>query len=80
MRYLQLWPSYIHVGLIDPPKADAMVVSLTVTHHHSFRFISQVQGSYDSELLQLQESFQSSIVHLLSDAVRQETTHACTLM
>jgi len=27
----------------------------------------QVQGSYDSELTQLQESFQSKIVHLLSD-------------
>ncbi|XP_064396061.1 phosphoinositide 3-kinase regulatory subunit 4-like [Halichondria panicea] len=28
----------------------------------------QVQGSYDSELMQLQESFQGKIVHLLSDA------------
>ena len=32
-------------------------------------FSLQVQGSYDSELLQLQELFQSQIVHLLSDAV-----------
>jgi len=30
----------------------------------------QVQGSYDSELLQLQDSFQGKIVHLLSDTVR----------
>ena len=29
----------------------------------------QVQGSYDSELLQLQDSFQAKIVHLLSDTV-----------
>ena len=29
----------------------------------------QVQGSYDSELMQLQESFQGKIVHLLSDTV-----------
>ena len=30
---------------------------------------AQVQGSYDSELTQLQDSFQSKIVHLLSDTV-----------
>lgn len=30
----------------------------------------QVQGSYDSELLQLQDAFQGKIVHLLSDTVR----------
>ena len=29
----------------------------------------QVQGSYDSELTQLQDSFQARIVHLLSDTV-----------
>ena len=32
-------------------------------------FHYQVQGSYDSELMQLQESFQGKIVHLLSDTV-----------
>ena len=35
--------------------------------------IDQVQGSYDSELTQLQQSFQSRIVHLLTDSV----SHVC---
>ena len=44
-----------------------------------YLFPSQVQGSYDSELLQLQESFQSSIVHLLSDAVCQKIAFTVVL-
>ena len=36
----------------------------------------QVQGSYDSELTQLQQSIQSKIVHLLTDSVR---AHSRTL-
>ena len=32
-------------------------------------YLLQVQGSYDHELSQLQDTFQSIIVHLLSDSV-----------
>ena len=45
-------------------------MSTTCPLHVPIVCTSQVQGSYDSELTQLQQSFQSKIVHLLTDSVR----------
>ena len=62
MMMLVLWVvfRFLELAQLDASQEDDSVV-----------LQYQVQGSYDSELLQLQDSFQGKIVHLLSDTVRQ---------